>query len=213
MAINNYNFLIQYLLNRFNSIEYQSIINDKIENEIETQTKYFANNTNNILFEQSYILNLIHSSEFISVNEFFGFLLNDFNNLTLSNKFKFTIISEYIKYIFALDENDSLATNPRIDDITFENLSQIANLIIYAIYKELIDPIEGSILIAELWPLLSYDSRLNQFIGREMEVNDLQNKIKETSDKNEIELLLKKIETEKRKLIFECQLFITNLTR
>lgn len=213
MAINNYNFLIQYLLNRFNSIESQSIINDKIENEIETQTKYFANNTNNILFEQSYILNLIHSSEFISVNEFFGFLLNDFNNLTLSNKFKFTIISEYIKYIFALDENDSLATNPRIDDITFENLSQIANLIIYAIYKELIDPIEGSILIAELWPLLSYDSRLNQFIGREMEVNDLQNKIKETSDKNEIELLLKRIETEKRKLIFECQLFITNLTR
>lgn len=213
MAINNYNFLIQYLLNRFNSIESQSIINDKIENEIETHTKYFANNTNNILFEQSYILNLIHSSEFISVNEFFGFLLNDFNNLTLSNKFKFTIISEYIKYIFALDENDSLATNPRIDDITFENLSQIANLIIYAIYKELIDPIEGSILIAELWPLLSYYSRLNQFIGREMEVNDLQNKIKETSDKNEIELLLKKIETEKRKLIFECQLFITNLMR
>lgn len=219
MQINHYYLLIDFLINKYNQneiepkFEVQQLEMPKLENEIEKQTNYFSNNTNNIQNEKSILLSNINTVEFIGVNEFFGLLLNDFNNLTLSNQFKFTIISEYIKYIFELDANDSIATNPRIDDITFENLSQIANLVIYAIYKELIDPIEGSILIAELWPLLSYDSRLNQFIGREMEVNDIQNQIKETTDAIEIDKLQKKIETEKRKLIFECQLFITNLTR
>ena len=172
----------------------------------------------NIIFENysnNEIIKQIDEIEecYLEVNDFLDFLLNDFINLNINDELKYHYLSSYIKYIFEMDSNKSFATNPKIDDITFENLSQIANITIFAIYKEIIDPILGSILVAEVWPLVSYDSRLNKFIGREMEINEIRNQIKETANSQVILELENKILQEKRKLIFESQMFIASLTK
>lgn len=195
---------------------FEKYVFTNIFNNVETENLVYQTHIKNIIvdsYSNEIYTNLEINLEFLEVNEFCDLLLNDFVNLKLNDDEKYHYLSSYIKYIFDLDSNNSFVTNPKIDDFTYENLSQIANIIIFAIYKEIIDPILGSILIAEVWPLVSYDSRLNKFIGREMEINELKNKINESTNSIEILDLEDKIAQEKRKLIFESQMFIITLTK
>ncbi len=193
----------------FNNIESHNLIyQSDLKNEIlECHLEY------NREYHFDYNIDNNEIIDYLEVNEFCNLLFNDYVKYEINDELKYHYLSSYIKFIFDFDSNLSLVTNPKIDDETYENLSQIANIIIFAIYKEIIDPILGSILIAEIWPLVSYDSRLNKFIGREMEINEIRNQIKETNDPKIILELENKIIHEKRKLIFESQMFIVSNTR
>lgn len=189
----------------FNNVESHNLIyQSDLKNEI---LEYHLKNHFDYNIDNNEII------DYLDVNEFCNLLFNDYVKYEINDELKYHYLSSYIKLIFDFDSNLSLVTNPKIDDETYENLSQIANIIIFAIYKEIIDPILGSILIAEIWPLVSYDSRLNKFIGREMEINEIRNQIKETNDPKIILELENKIIHEKRKLIFESQIFIVSNTR
>lgn len=208
----SYLIIIDSLINDYNSNIDDKHQDNQLENEI---LNYYLVGPDGFIINNeisTFQGNAFHQ-KYIEVSTFFTYLLNDFNQLNLSERTKFVLISEFIKYVFNLDTNSSLATNPRIDDLTFENLSQIANYIIFAIYKKLIDPLIGSTLIAEVWPLVSYDSRLNKFIGRETETQDIINELKECQNQEQQEKLRLKIIKEKEKLIREAENFITIETR
>jgi hypothetical protein len=195
--------------NIFNNIDsqnltYQSDLKNKI---LEFHLAILQENNLNYHIDNNEII------DNLEVNEFCNLLLSDYIKYEINDELKYHYLCSYIKFIFDFDSNMSIVTNPKIDDETYENLSQIANIVIFAIYKEIIDPILGSILIAEIWPLVSYDSRLNKFIGREMEINEIRNLIKETTDPKMILELEDKIVQEKRKLIFVSQMFIVSNTR
>lgn len=184
----------------------------KHDNEIDFNHKYLKliqefleKNTLEIVFENYLDFN---------INIFCTQLINDSQELSCTDDELYFIFSKLIKFIFSKDENNSFETNPKIDDLTYENLHQLSNIIIYFISKTLINPIIGSILIAEIWPLVSYDQRLNQFIGREIEIFELQNQIsnlKYIDDSNKIENIELKITNIKKKIIIEADIFIRTI--
>lgn len=165
--------------------------------------KYSLANFNTIKYDY------VKDYEF-DVNIFCTKLINDLHKLSCTEEDIYFVFSKLIKYIFSNDQNNSIVTNPKIDEITFENLYQLSNIIIYFISLKIINPVTGSILIAEVWPLISYDLRLNNFIGREIEIFELQNKIKSlnpNSNKTEIEKIENEISNIKKKIIIEAEIF------
>jgi hypothetical protein len=78
-----------------------------------------------------------------------------------------------------------------------EYLFDYANIILYAVSEEWIDPIIGSRLIGSIWTVLGYPPELTDFIGTEGEVeyhdNRLRNEDISESEKKEIEVKLSQI--------------------
>jgi|GEM_PF-4983992 len=206
---NNIDINNNVILSKNNLFKQYFVLNEEINfNNIYKKliNEYLGNNLEN---------NLENKFE-IDVNLFCSILINDLSKLLCNEDDIYFIFSKLIKYIFSNDQNKSTETNPKIDEITYENLYQLSNIIIYFISQKLINPIIGSILIAEVWPLVSYDQRLNKFIGREIEIFELQNKIsnlKYINDIIEIEKFENQISNVKKKIIIEADIFVKiNLT-
>jgi hypothetical protein len=59
-----------------------------------------------------------------------------------------------------------------------DSMTDIANLIVYAVASDWIDAIDGSRLVGSLWTYLGYPEDLVAFIGTEGEVEHLDNKLR-----------------------------------
>lgn len=62
-----------------------------------------------------------------------------------------------------------------------ESMTDIANLIVYAVANDWIDAIDGSRLVGSLWTYLGYPEDLVAFIGTEGEIEHLDNKLRSNS--------------------------------
>jgi hypothetical protein len=92
-------------------------------------------------------------------------------------------------------------------------LSDYADLIVYAISQDMIDPIDGSRLISAIWAVIGYPKELVELIGLEGEVeakdNRLKNKEIDEQEKRSIENELDQIRT---KLISIAKEIVENNT-
>ncbi len=94
-----------------------------------------------------------------------------------------------------------------------EYLYDYANIILYAVSEEWIDPIIGSRLIGSIWTVLGYPPELTDFIGTEGEIeyhdNRLRNENISESEKKEIE---EKLDQIRIKLIRIAKDYVENNT-
>lgn len=92
-------------------------------------------------------------------------------------------------------------------------LNEFANIIVFAVSNDWLDPIDGSRLIGSLWGTLGYPDQLADFIGTEGEVEYLDNRLKSSEltpeEKKDIENKLRHIRI---KLKFIATNYIQNNT-
>lgn len=101
-------------------------------------------------------------------------------------------------------------------DFYYENesyLSDFANIIIYAVSKEMIDPIDGSRLIGSIWAVIGYPQELIEFIGLEGEVEAKDNRLRTGNLEEEERLVIEdELKEIKRNLISVAKVIIKNNT-
>ena len=155
------------------------LLNSKLSSSSEEEIKQI-----DYILQQEYECDLTAESE---VGLFFHYYLQgEYNSSTLYDfLYKFT---EY----YNEDE---------------DYLRDYANIIIYAVSEDWLDPIDGSRLIGSVWGNLGYPNELVEFIGTEGEIKSLDNKLRNKdlahAERNNIMLELKDIRAKLKELAID----------
>ncbi|MER3329959.1 MAG: hypothetical protein RIF34_10310 [Candidatus Kapaibacterium sp.] len=149
-------------------------------------------------------------------------VIEKYNN-QLKEDYEITLTArEEVGYFLQL-ANDGLYPKDKIYEFLYkfvdfyyedaEYLFDYANIIMFAVSEEWIDPIIGSRLMGSIWAVLGYPPELTEFIGTEGEIeyhdNRLRNEEIDDAERREIEQKLNQIRIQ---LIELSQEFIQNNT-
>lgn len=149
-------------------------------------------------------------------------IIDECNSL-LINDFNIELTPESEVGIFLEMANDGFYPKEKLYEFLYkfidfyeddeDYLHEFANIIVFAVSNDWLDPIDGSRLIGSLWGTLGYPDQLADFIGTEGEVEYLDNRLKITDikpeERKEIQNKLKQIRT---KLKFIATNYIQNNT-
>ena len=144
-------------------------------------------------------------------------------NSRLVNEFNIDLTPESEVGIFLEMANDGFYPKEKLYNFLYkfiefyqedeEYLHEFANIIVFAVSNDWIDPIDGSRLIGSLWGTLGYPDQLADFIGTEGEVEYLDNRLKESNIcPDEKEIILNKLKQIRIKLKFLATNYIQNNT-
>lgn len=128
-------------------------------------------------------------------------------NSRLINDFNIELTPESEVGIFLEMANDGFYPKEKLYEFLYkfidfyeedeDYLNEFANIIVFAVSNDWLDPIDGSRLIGSLWGTLGYPDQLADFIGTEGEVEYLDNRLKNTDistdEKRDIQNKLKQI--------------------